>query len=109
VTPGGLAPLFGWKVRGSVIFSDRDSGLFDLGVERSLGGSPGAGERCSLRDSGWELGVEFREGWVDDPRVGLGEEDGQSASFARQLVSLDAGDPLDEPFAPWVVGLLRAV
>jgi len=37
---------------------------------------------------------------VDDPRVGLGEKDGQSASVAGQLVALSVWDPLDEPLAP---------
>ena len=64
--------------------------------------------RAIVRACG-ERGVEFGEGGVDDPRVGLGEEDGQSASLAGELVALGAGDPLDEPFAaqaPEVVGHL---
>jgi hypothetical protein len=81
------------------MFSGRDGGLFDLVVERVFGRVPRGGEWCSRCDLGRELGVEFGEGWVDDARVGLCEEDGQSASLAGRLVTGGAGDPLDETFA----------
>ena len=56
-----------------------------------------------------EGGVELGEGGVDDPRVGLGEEDGQSVSLAGQLVALGAGDSLDEPFAAWTIPMVAAL
>jgi hypothetical protein len=80
--------------------SGRDSGLFDHVVDRVLECAPRLGEWRSSRDLGGEGWVELCEGGVDDPRVGLGEEDGQSASLARELVAVGVRDPLDEPFAP---------
>ena len=58
---------------------------------------------------GFEWGVRVRRAGVDGPRVGLGEEDGQSSTIAGQLVAFDAGDPLDDPLAaqaPEAVGHL---
>ena len=57
-----------------------DRGVGDAGLERVLEGVPRAGEWRSCGDLGRQMGVEFGQGWVDDPRVGLGEKDGQSAS-----------------------------
>ncbi len=68
--------------------SGRDSGLSDCVLDGAFERSPGAGDRGSVADLGWECGVELCEGWVEYPRVGLGEEDGQSASLAGQLVAL---------------------
>ena len=103
------SPRSVWRSRCSRIghLSGRESGLFDYVVQGALGGAPGGGDWGSSRDVGWELGVEFGEGGVDDSRVGLGEEHGQSASIAGQLVALGARDPLDESLAsetPEVVG-----
>jgi hypothetical protein len=43
-----------------------------------------------------ESGVEVSEAGVDDPGGGLGQDDGQPASLARELVAMGAGDPLDD-------------
>ena len=74
-----------------VIFSGRDSGLFDLVLDCSLERVVGDREWLTARDLDRERWIEFGEGGVDDPRVGLGEKDGQSASLAGQLVALGAG------------------
>ena len=65
----------------------------------AIEGSPSSREWDAVGDLGGDLRVEVGEGWVDDPRVGLGEKDGQSAPLAGELVALGAGDPLDESFA----------
>jgi hypothetical protein len=75
------------------MFSGRDSGLFDFVVERVLEGAPGACQWRSGGDVVGEGGVEFGEGGVDDPRVGLGEEDGDPPALVGQLVALGAGTP----------------
>jgi hypothetical protein len=60
-------------------------------------------------DRGGEGEVEVGEGGVDDPRVGLGEEDGQSVALAGQLIALGAGNSLDEPFAAWTIPMVAAL
>ena len=49
---------------------------------------------------GREFGIELGERGVDDPAVGLREEDGDHPTVVGQLVSPGAGDASDEAFAP---------
>ena len=48
----------------------------------------GARERVVVGDLVGEVGVEFGEGGVEDPDVGLGEEDGDPSAEVGQLVAL---------------------
>ena len=108
-----LAPLGGWKVHGRVMFSGRDSGLFDAVVERVLELAPGPAEGCGAGDRVGEAGVELGERGVDDPRVGLGEQDGDHPAVVGELVALGAWDAVDEALpaqaAQVVGGLARGV
>src|SRR6185437_6929842 len=91
------------------MFSGRDSGLLDFLVEGLFEVAPGAGEWRAGGDLVGEVGVQFGEGGVDDPGVGLGEEEGDPSALVGQLVALAFGDPVDEAFAAYssqVVGRL---
>jgi hypothetical protein len=46
-----------------------------------------------------EVGVELGEGGVENPHVGLGEEDGGPPAEHGQPVALGAWDPADQAFA----------
>jgi hypothetical protein len=74
-----------------------EGGLEDPGVELVFVGAPGSGDWGAACDLGGEGGGEVSEVGVEDPGVGLGEEDGQSVSVAGQLIALGVRDPLDEP------------
>ena len=74
-----LVPL-GPEVHGRVIFSGRDGGVGDAGVECVFVVAPGAGERGAAVDLGWQGGIELGGCWADDSGVGPGEEDGESTA-----------------------------
>jgi hypothetical protein len=68
-------------------WSGRDSGLFDLVVQRVFVGAPGAREVWAGGDVVGESGVEFGERGVEDAGVGLREEDGGPAALLVGSVS----------------------
>jgi hypothetical protein len=69
-------------------------------VEGVFVAAPVAGEGVVVGDFVGEGGVEFGEGGVEDPHVGLGEGDGDRPSVVGQLVALALGNAADETFAP---------
>lgn len=73
-------------------------------VEGAFELAPRLAQGCGARDGRGQVGVEFGEGWVDDPSVGLGEQDGDHASVVGQLVATGACDEALAAQAPQVIG-----
>jgi hypothetical protein len=86
----GHVSSFAWcgkSSRLSHLFRRRDS-VTDAVVECLLEAAPGAGERRACGDGGGQGGIELGERRCDDARVHLGEEDGEAAAFAGELVAV---------------------
>jgi len=53
---------------------------------------PGHGEGAAPPDVDWKSWVEERKRWGEDTPVGLGEEDGDSTTEGRELISVGLGE-----------------